>query len=90
MDGYPEFTREQMDWFVALVEAIVPEYPDDVINVGRHKDGLDLELELYIEPRSRSAFTAEVRIQLAEQAAEHAGVLKAVVYVHGSRQRFSG
>jgi hypothetical protein len=52
--------------------------------VARHKDGLDLELELHIAPRSRGAFTPEVCINLAQQVAERTGVMKPIAYLHGN------
>lgn len=82
MSGYPEFSREQMEWFVGLLEAVIPQHPEDVDNVARHKDGLDLELEIYIKPRSRGAFTAKVCIDLEQQVAKRTGVMKPVVYLH--------
>ena len=83
LDGYPPFTPDDLAWFAAQVKAYAPGRADDIKNVGRRRAGLDLELLIVVEPRSRPVFTADVCLELARKAARRTGVLEPVVYVYG-------
>jgi hypothetical protein len=53
------------------------------VNVGRRRAGLDLELLIAVESRSRHVFTEAICKKLARLVAERTGALKPVVYVYG-------
>lgn len=80
-DGYPPFSRDDLAWFYGEVQGLV-QHPDDV-NVARRRAGLDLELFIEVEGRSRPVFTTDVCKELARKVAARTGVLEPVVYVYG-------
>ena len=82
-DGYPLFTHKDLEWFYAEVSGLATQYPNDVTNVARRKAGLDLELVIYVRPRSRDIFTEAVCEDLARKAGERAEGTKPLVYVYG-------
>lgn len=73
-DPYPVFSKENMQWFVALLESMVDD-PDLIVGVGRVRGGNDLELIFKINPSVRSVFTDEVCLDLERQVKERTGML---------------
>jgi hypothetical protein len=82
VDAYPQFTKADGAWLVALLESKVA-YPDDISAVRRRKAGLDLELSFKVAQRSRGVFTEAVCLEITAQVAERTGAIGPVVYVEG-------
>jgi hypothetical protein len=83
VDPYIPFSKQDLDWFDEQLRARVPEHPDDIINVLRHRGGLDLELSFVVAPRSRHIFTEAVCLELTEAVKQRTGALAPVIYVEG-------
>lgn len=78
--GYPAISKDDMNWIVSLIESKVDD-PDDIVAVGRQRDGLDLEICFEVAERSRHIFTPDVCLEITSEVAVRTGVLKPVIYV---------
>lgn len=78
-DPYPKFTRDDMEWFNKMLCLVVGN-PKDVLNIGRRRGGLDLEIVFDIAPASRHLFTPGVCRLLGELVKQRTGALAPVVY----------
>lgn len=82
MDAYPKFGDIQALWLVAILENIA-KAPEDIGNVARHRDGLDLQISFTVAKGSRHRFTEERCRALQVLLSEVTGVASPIVYVEG-------
>lgn len=83
MDPYWPFSRVDMDWLTRLLESYIEDHPEDILDVGRGRAGLTLELPFKVAPRSRRVFTETVCLEIAEAVAARTGATAPVLYVYG-------